>query len=214
MGKVYGLNTQVLLANLQHFCNNNIIILNYYYFIPGLFPSHSLWAESCSVRLSKGMVCSRQPQSFQGVDPHGRPDGWTEGGWRDGWQDARIHGRLHFSFQRPLLHVIIIELVYAHPTLGEHYYLQMLLNCVKSATSYEHLWTVDGTEQDKFKDTCIAVWTPCLMHRCVPPRCFIYPLTFGLHPFVESSKIWHGAFRFTEWTILKEWNALWPWKLN
>jgi hypothetical protein len=28
---LYGLNTQVLLANLQHFCsNNNIIILNYY----------------------------------------------------------------------------------------------------------------------------------------------------------------------------------------
>ncbi len=47
MGKAYGLNTQVLLANLQHCCNNNIIILNYYYFIPGLFPSHSWWAESC-----------------------------------------------------------------------------------------------------------------------------------------------------------------------
>jgi len=79
LGKAYGLNTQVLLANLQHFCsNNNIIILNYYYFIPGLFPSHSWWAESCSVRLSRGMVCSRQPRSFQGVHPHGRPDGWTE----------------------------------------------------------------------------------------------------------------------------------------
>jgi hypothetical protein len=76
LGKAYGLNTQVLLVNLQHFCNNNIIILNYYYFIPGLFPSHSWWAESCSVRLSRGMVCSRQPRSFQGVHPHGRPDGF------------------------------------------------------------------------------------------------------------------------------------------
>ncbi len=103
MGKAYGLNTQVLLANLQHFCcNNNIIILNYYYFIPGLFPSHSWWAESCSVRLSRGMVCSRQPRSFQGADPHGRPDGWTE----DGWRDARIQGRLHFSSRRPLLYRI------------------------------------------------------------------------------------------------------------
>jgi hypothetical protein len=45
LGKAHGLNTQVLLANLQHFCcNNNIIILNYYYFILGLFPSHSWWA--------------------------------------------------------------------------------------------------------------------------------------------------------------------------
>ncbi len=62
------------------------------------------------------------------------------------------------------------------------------------------------------------VWTPCLMHRCVPPRmpprCFSYPLTLGLDPSAESSKIWHGAFCFTERTILKEWNALWPWKLN
>ncbi len=77
MGKAYGLNTQVLLANLQHFCCNNIIILNYYYLILGLFPSHSWWADSCSVRLSRGMVCSWQPRSFQGVHPHGRPDGCT-----------------------------------------------------------------------------------------------------------------------------------------
>jgi hypothetical protein len=64
----------------------------------------------------------------------------------------------------------------------------------------------------------LRVWTPCLIHRCVPPRmpprCFSNPLTLGLYRSVESSKIWHGAFCFTEWTILKEWNALWPWKLN
>jgi len=114
LGKAYGLNTQVLLANLQHFCNNNIIILNYYYFIPGLFSSHSWWAESCSVRLSTGMVCSRQPQSFQGVHPHGRPDGWTEGGWWDGWRDARIQGRLHFSSRHPLLYVIQMYLTGTH----------------------------------------------------------------------------------------------------
>jgi hypothetical protein len=33
----------------------------------------------------------------------------------------------------------------------------MLLNYVKSATSYEHLWTVDGIEHDTFKDACIAM---------------------------------------------------------
>ncbi len=52
------------------------------HFIPTSF-SISWWAESCSVRLS-GMVCSRQPRSFQGVDSRGRPDGWTEGR-RDGF---------------------------------------------------------------------------------------------------------------------------------
>jgi hypothetical protein len=33
----------------------------------------------------------------------------------------------------------------------------MLLNCVKGATSYEHLRTVDGREHDTFKDACIAM---------------------------------------------------------
>jgi hypothetical protein len=28
------------------------------------FPSHSWWAESCSVRLSRGMVCSWQPRNL------------------------------------------------------------------------------------------------------------------------------------------------------
>jgi hypothetical protein len=46
---------------------------------------------------------------------------------------------------------------YAHLTLGERYYLQMLLNYVKGATSYEHLRTVDGIEHDTFKDACIAM---------------------------------------------------------
>jgi len=47
--------------------------------------------------------------------------------------------------------------VYAHPTSDESYYLRMLLNYVKGATSYEHLRTVDGTKHDTFKDACIAM---------------------------------------------------------
>jgi hypothetical protein len=46
---------------------------------------------------------------------------------------------------------------YAHSTLGERYYLRMLLNCVKGATSYEHLRTMDGREHDTFRDACITV---------------------------------------------------------
>jgi hypothetical protein len=49
------------------------------------------------------------------------------------------------------------HIYYAHPTSGEHYYLWMLLNYVKGATSYEHLWTVDGIKQDTFKDACITM---------------------------------------------------------
>jgi hypothetical protein len=49
------------------------------------------------------------------------------------------------------------RMYYAHLTLGERYYLRMLLNCVKGATSYEHLQTVDGTKHDTFKDACIVM---------------------------------------------------------
>ncbi len=49
------------------------------------------------------------------------------------------------------------RMYYAHPTLSERYYLRMLLNCVKGATSYKHLRIVDGTNHDTFKDTCIAM---------------------------------------------------------
>jgi hypothetical protein len=45
----------------------------------------------------------------------------------------------------------------AHSTSGERYYLRMLLNYVKGATSYEHLRTVDSTEHDTFKDAYIAM---------------------------------------------------------
>jgi hypothetical protein len=49
------------------------------------------------------------------------------------------------------------RMYYAHPTSGKCYYLRMLLNCVKGATSYGHLRTVDGREHDTFKDACIAM---------------------------------------------------------
>jgi hypothetical protein len=49
------------------------------------------------------------------------------------------------------------RMYYAHSTSGEHNYLRMLLNCVKGATSYEHLRTMDGKKHDTFKDACIIM---------------------------------------------------------
>jgi hypothetical protein len=46
---------------------------------------------------------------------------------------------------------------YAHPTSGERYYLRMLLNYVKGATSYEHLRTMEGRVHNTFKDACIVM---------------------------------------------------------
>jgi hypothetical protein len=33
----------------------------------------------------------------------------------------------------------------------------MLLNCIKGATSYEHLRTMDGRKHDTLKNACIAM---------------------------------------------------------
>jgi hypothetical protein len=49
------------------------------------------------------------------------------------------------------------RMYYAHSTSDERYYLRMLLNYIKGATSYEHLRIMDGREHDKFKDACIAM---------------------------------------------------------
>jgi hypothetical protein len=49
------------------------------------------------------------------------------------------------------------RMYYAHSISGECYYLWMLLNFVKGATSYKHLRTMDGIEHDTFKDACIAM---------------------------------------------------------
>jgi hypothetical protein len=49
------------------------------------------------------------------------------------------------------------HMYYAYLTLGECFYLRMLLKCVKGATSYEHLRTMDGRKHNTFKDACIAM---------------------------------------------------------
>jgi hypothetical protein len=49
------------------------------------------------------------------------------------------------------------RMYYAYSTSSERYYLRMLLNYVKGATSYEHLQTMDGTKHNTFKDACIAM---------------------------------------------------------
>jgi hypothetical protein len=68
---------------------------------------HSWWAESSSVRPSRGMVCSRQSRSFQGVDLHGWPDGWTDGWW-ERWMNWC------FTSRHPLLYVIIAPLLFTN----------------------------------------------------------------------------------------------------
>ena len=44
--------------------------------------------------------------------------------------------------------------MYAHPAEGERYYLRVLLNHVRGATSFEHLRSRHGTTYVTFRDTC------------------------------------------------------------
>ena len=49
------------------------------------------------------------------------------------------------------------RLVYAHPAEGERYYLRVLLNHVRGATSYESLRTVRGVRCSTFRDACEVI---------------------------------------------------------
>jgi len=59
---------------------------------------HTCTYTHCVLRLSRGMVCSRQPRSFQGVDSHGRPDGWTQG--RQGRMTRQVRPSLYLTTLR------------------------------------------------------------------------------------------------------------------
>lgn len=57
-----------------------------------------------------------------------------------------------YRIQRPS----IGRLTYAHPNSGERYFLRMLLNIVRGATSYEDIRTVNGIVHPSFKAVCLA----------------------------------------------------------
>jgi len=46
------------------------------------------------------------------------------------------------------------RIVYAHPAKGERYFLRVLLNHVRGATSFENLRTVAGIMYPTFRETC------------------------------------------------------------
>jgi hypothetical protein len=62
------------------------------------------------------------------------------------------------------------RMYHAHPTSGERFYLRLLLTCVKGATSFDDLCTVDGILYDTFKEACFVrglldddrEWVQCL----------------------------------------------------
>lgn len=49
------------------------------------------------------------------------------------------------------------RMVYATPTKGERYYLQVLLEHVRGATSFTHLRTIHGIMCQTFRDSCEAI---------------------------------------------------------
>ncbi|KAL6896782.1 hypothetical protein ACP4OV_007354 [Aristida adscensionis] len=65
---------------------------------------------------------------------------WIKGTKR--WQRRKKSGRQ------------IGRIVYAHPAEGERYFLRVLLNHVRGATSYDDLRTVDGITYSTFREGC------------------------------------------------------------
>ncbi len=103
MGKAYGLNTQVLLANLQHFCSiNNIIILNYYYsFLVYFLPI--LGGQKAAVSDSAEGWCAAGNLGASRVSI--RMDDRTDEQRMDDKTDDGTHG-FRGGFILPLLYVI------------------------------------------------------------------------------------------------------------
>lgn len=52
---------------------------------------------------------------------------------------------------------VIGRMVYAHPTLGERYYLRLLLNIIRGPREYKDLRTVNGIEYPTYKQACYAL---------------------------------------------------------
>lgn len=50
---------------------------------------------------------------------------------------------------------VIGRLIYIHPIAGELFYLRMLLNVVRGATSFEDIRTVNGVTYDTYKEACL-----------------------------------------------------------
>lgn len=48
------------------------------------------------------------------------------------------------------------QIYFAHPTYGERFYLRLLLNIVKSPTTYEDIRTVNFIVYDTFKSAYVA----------------------------------------------------------
>ena len=46
---------------------------------------------------------------------------------------------------------------FVHPAAGEQYYLRMLLNIIRGATSFKNLRTIDGIFYSSFKEACITL---------------------------------------------------------
>jgi hypothetical protein len=48
------------------------------------------------------------------------------------------------------------RMYHTHPTSGEHFYLHLLLTCVRGATSFDDLYTFDSTRYPSFREACLA----------------------------------------------------------
>ncbi|XP_009803962.2 uncharacterized protein [Nicotiana sylvestris] len=65
---------------------------------------------------------------------------------------------------------VVGRIYFAHPAIGEHFYMRMLLNFVKGCTSFESIRRINGVTHDNYKDACYALglleddkeWNDCL----------------------------------------------------
>jgi len=70
---------------------------------------------------------------------------------------------------------VVGQMYFVHPTVGERFFLCLLLTVIPGATSFEHLWNVDNIEHLMFQATCEALgllqgnakWDMCMQETCI-----------------------------------------------
>ena len=85
------------------------------------------------------------------VYPHARSLLYTE------FPDLFIWDKQNLAWNPRKRSFSIGRLACAQPSSGERYYLRMLLNVVRGATSFKDLRTVNGVVEPTFKATCTTL---------------------------------------------------------
>ncbi|KAH7670496.1 DNA helicase protein [Dioscorea alata] len=112
------------------------------------------------------------------------------------------------------------RIIYVHPSAGELYYLHLLLNEIKGATSYEDLRAINGITYTTYKETCFVLgilgddseWLNALTQAshwatgAQLRQLFVTIILFYNYPRIENLADLYVSTNITDWLFHEELN--------